>query len=111
MKGRSHAYSLTARDRPGRSALSVAFNDRCDMIVATVVLPHDRPAEIEPGVMEFLNSRNVLHWAEIAVGRTGIQLSVLGFGDGSVDDRSFRELLQFRIRRSPCDHPANARPA
>ena len=68
MKGRSHAYSLTARDRPGRSALSVAFNDRCDMIVATVVLPHDRPAEIEPGVMEFLNSSTVLHWAEIALG-------------------------------------------
>jgi hypothetical protein len=44
------------------------FNDRCDMIVATVVLPHDRPATIEPGVMEFLNSRPVVHWAEVALG-------------------------------------------
>jgi hypothetical protein len=68
MKGRSRAYALTARNRPGRSALSVVFNDRCDMIVATVVLPHDRPAVIEARVMEFLNSRNVLHWAEIVLG-------------------------------------------
>ena len=68
MKGRSRAYALTARNRPGKSALSVVFNDRCDMIVATAVLPHDRPATIEPGVMEFLNSRTVLHWAEIAFG-------------------------------------------
>jgi hypothetical protein len=68
MKGRSRAYALTARNPPGKSALSVAFNDRCDMIVATAVLPHDRPATIEPGVMAFLNSRPVLHWAEVAMG-------------------------------------------
>jgi hypothetical protein len=68
MKGRSRAYALTARKRPGKSALSIVFNDRCDMIVATVVLPHDRPTEIEPRVMEFLNSRHMLHWAEIALG-------------------------------------------
>ena len=68
MKGRSRAYTLAARNRPVKSAISVAFSDRCDMIVATVVLPHDRPATIEPVVMEFLNSRNVLHWAEVALG-------------------------------------------
>jgi hypothetical protein len=68
MKGRSRAYALTARDRTGKSALSVVFNDRCDMIVATAVLAHDRPAAIEPGVMEFLNSKTVLHWAELALG-------------------------------------------
>jgi len=68
MKGRSRAYTLSARNRPGNSAISVAFSDRCDMIVATAVLPHDRPATIEPGVMEFLNSRTVLNWAEVALG-------------------------------------------
>jgi hypothetical protein len=68
MKGRSRAYMLTAHNRPGKSAISVVFNDRCDMIVATVVLPHDRPATIEPGVMEFLNSKTMLHWAEVALG-------------------------------------------
>jgi hypothetical protein len=37
---------------------------------ATVVLPHDRPATIEPGVIEFLNSVTVLHWAEVTLGIT-----------------------------------------
>ena len=68
MKGRSRAYTLTARNPPGKTAISVAFNDRCDMMVATVVLPHDRPATIEPGVIEFLNSMTVLHWAEMTLG-------------------------------------------
>jgi hypothetical protein len=67
MNGRTRAYTLTARNWLGKSAISVVFNDRCDMIVATVVLPQ-RPATIEPGVMEFLNSRTVLHWAEVALG-------------------------------------------
>jgi hypothetical protein len=64
MKGRSRAYALAAR----KSAISVAFNDRCDMIVATVVLQHDRPTTIEPDVIEFLNSKLVLQWAEVALG-------------------------------------------
>jgi hypothetical protein len=38
------------------------------MIVATVVAPHDRPAMVEPSAMAFLNSRTVLHWAELALG-------------------------------------------
>jgi hypothetical protein len=70
MKGRSRAYTLTARNPPGKTAISVVFNDRCDMMVATVVLPHDRPATIEPGVIEFLNSVTVLHWAEVTLGIT-----------------------------------------
>jgi hypothetical protein len=68
MKGRSRAYTLTARNPPGKTALSVAFNDRCDMVVATVVLPHDRPAIIEPRVIEFLNGSTVLRWAEVMLG-------------------------------------------
>jgi hypothetical protein len=68
MKGRSRAYALTAHNRPGKSAIAVVLNDRCDMIVATVVLPHDQPATIEPRVIEFLNSGAVLHWAEVALG-------------------------------------------
>jgi hypothetical protein len=68
MKGRSRAYALTARKPPGKTALSVAFNDRCDMVVATAVLPHDRPAMIEPTVLAFLNGSTVLRWAEVALG-------------------------------------------
>lgn len=68
MKGRTRAYALAAGGARGGTALSVAFNDRCDMIVATVVLPHDRPATIEPSVIEFLNSGTVLHWARVTLG-------------------------------------------
>jgi hypothetical protein len=68
MKGRSRAYTLTARAPPGKTALSVAFNDRCDMVVATVVLQHDRPATIEPSVIDFLNGSTVLRWAEVTLG-------------------------------------------
>jgi hypothetical protein len=68
MKGRSRAYTLTARKPPGKTALSVAFNDRCDMVVATVVVQHDRPATIEPGVIDFLNGSTVLRWAEVTLG-------------------------------------------
>jgi hypothetical protein len=68
MNGRIRAYTLTTPNSSGKTAISVAFNDRCDMIVATVVLPHDRPTTIEPGVIQFLNSGTVLRWAEITLG-------------------------------------------
>jgi hypothetical protein len=68
MQGRSRPYAIASPARAGRSGLSIAFNDRCDAIVATVVLDHDRPAAIEPGVIDFLNSRTVLRWAEVTLG-------------------------------------------
>jgi len=68
MKGRTRTYALTARRSPHRTAISVVFNDRCDMIVATAVLPRDRLATIEPFVLEFLNSGPVLRWAEVTLG-------------------------------------------
>lgn len=68
MKGRSRAYMVTARNPPGKTAISVAFNDRCDMISAISVLPHDRAAKFEPSIIEFLNSRTVLQWAEVTLG-------------------------------------------
>jgi hypothetical protein len=68
MKGRSRAYTLSTPSRLGNSAISVAFSDRCDMIVATAVLPEDRAARIEPSVIEFLNSSPILRWVELALG-------------------------------------------
>jgi hypothetical protein len=32
------------------------------------VVAHDRPAIIEPSVIEFLNSKTILHWAEVTLG-------------------------------------------
>ncbi|MEH2501771.1 hypothetical protein V1290_000582 [Bradyrhizobium sp. AZCC 1578] len=68
MDGRSRAYTLNARNPLGKTAISVVFRERCDMIAATAVLGHDRPAAIEPSVIEFLNGSTVMRWAEIALG-------------------------------------------
>jgi hypothetical protein len=68
MKGRSRAYAISDPYRPRNSALAVAFNDRCDAIVATAVVAQDGPAAFEPGVIEFLNSKTVLRWAEVTLG-------------------------------------------
>jgi len=66
MKGRSRAY-----DVPGRSpasTLAIAFNDRCDVIVATAVVPDGPAARVEPAVLAFLNSDAVVRWAEKVLG-------------------------------------------
>lgn len=68
MLGRSRAYALTAPSPLGRTVISAAFNDRCDMVVATVVLPHDRPHAIEQEAIQFLNSTTVMRWAEVTLG-------------------------------------------
>ena len=68
MKGRSRAFRVGGAQAAGPSALSVGFNDRCDAIVATAVVGHDRPVAVEPAVIEFLNSRTIIRWAEIALG-------------------------------------------
>jgi hypothetical protein len=68
MKGRSRPYSIAPAQPARHSALSIGFNDRCDAIVATAVVGHDRPTAVEPAVIEFLNSRTIIRWAEIALG-------------------------------------------
>ena len=68
MKGRSRAFTVGGAQPLGKSALSVGFNDRCDAIVATAVLGHEQPAAMEPAVLEFLNSKTVVHWAEVTLG-------------------------------------------
>ena len=68
MKGRSRAYSVVEPYRAPGSVLAIAFNDRCDAIVATATVAHDRPATIEPSVIDLLNSEAVVHWAEVTLG-------------------------------------------
>jgi hypothetical protein len=68
MTGRSRAYAFPVRSPLVKTAISAAFNDRCDMIVATVVLPHDRPDAIEPTAIEFLNGKTIMRWAEVTLG-------------------------------------------
>jgi len=65
MKGRSRGYRVGAP--AAKSVLSLAFNDRCDVIVATVVAG-DEPVAQERAVLEFLNGDLVQHWAETVLG-------------------------------------------
>jgi hypothetical protein len=65
MKGRSRAFR---NPRSQNSVLAIAFNDRCDAVVATALVAHPLPAPIEPSVIDFLNSKTVVHWAEITLG-------------------------------------------
>jgi len=48
--------------------LSIGYNDRCDAIVATAVMPNDRPGDVEPAVIQFLNGPTVMRWAEVTLG-------------------------------------------
>ena len=66
MKGRSRGYRVAAPSV--KPVLELAFNDRCDVIVATVVAGDD-PLAQEAAVLEFLNGDLILHWAEQVLGR------------------------------------------
>ena len=68
MKGRSRPYAVTEPYHAPGSVLAIAFNDRCDAIVATATVAHDRPATLEPSVIDLLNSEAVVHWAEVTLG-------------------------------------------
>jgi hypothetical protein len=66
MKGRSRGYRVAAP--AAKPVLELAFNERCDVIVATVVAGDD-PLAQEAAVLEFLNGDLILHWAEQVLGR------------------------------------------
>ena len=68
MKGRSRSYALGDPGATMKSALSIAFHDRCDLIVATAAIEKDQPGAHEDGVLEFLNGDLVLRWAEVTLG-------------------------------------------
>lgn len=68
MDGRSRRYALAGQGAKRRSALAIAFHDRCDMVVVTGVVAGDEPAAQENVVLEFLNGAEVRHWAEVTLG-------------------------------------------
>jgi hypothetical protein len=65
MKGRSRGYAVGAPS--AKPVLSLAFNSRCDVVVATVVAGGD-PVAQEQAVLEFLNSDSVLERVEVVLG-------------------------------------------
>jgi hypothetical protein len=68
MRGRSRSYAVAEPYRAPKSVLAIAFNDRCDAIVATAVVAHNHADMVEPSVIDFLNSEVVVHWAEVTLG-------------------------------------------
>jgi hypothetical protein len=68
MKGRSRGYAVGGRDATAKSALSIAFHDRCDLIVATAAIGGDQPGVQESRVLQFLNSDLILRWTEVTLG-------------------------------------------
>ena len=68
MKGRSRVYAIDGTSPSGKSAVVIAFNDRCDAIVGTAIVGHDQPAAVEQAVVDFLNGDIVLKWAQVTLG-------------------------------------------
>ena len=68
MKGRSRGYVVGGRGALAKSVLSIAFNDHCDVIVATAAVGSGERAAQERAVLEFLSSDLVLGWAETTLG-------------------------------------------
>ena len=68
MKGRSRPYQVEIRYGAPRTALAIAFNDKCDVVVATVAAERAQLAAAERAALDFLNSDRMLRWAEAELG-------------------------------------------
>jgi hypothetical protein len=68
MKGRLRAYEIAGPLRPRTMALSIAYNNESDAMVATVMLSGERPETAEPAVIAFLTGQTMLRWAASTFG-------------------------------------------
>jgi hypothetical protein len=68
MSGRSRSYDAAPRYENKRNVLAVAFNDKCDVVVATVTAQRTVPAIAERAALALLNSGTVLTWARRELG-------------------------------------------
>jgi hypothetical protein len=68
MSGRSRPYQVAIPYASPRTALAIAFNDKCDVVVATVVADRARLPAAEGVALDFLNGEVVLRWAERELG-------------------------------------------
>ncbi|MCC6775440.1 MAG: hypothetical protein IT537_02215 [Hyphomicrobiales bacterium] len=66
MQGRSRPYRVAIPYAPSRTALAIAFNDKCDVIVVTVLT--EQVTAGERAALLFLNSDLVRRWAERELG-------------------------------------------
>jgi hypothetical protein len=68
MKGRLRAYAIAGPNRPPSTAISIAYNNESDALVATVVVNDAQPAAVEPLVIDFLNGEVVRRWVTTTLG-------------------------------------------
>lgn len=68
MKGRSRPFAIRDGRRDDATVLTVGLHDSCDALVATAVLERGQLVVVEPLVMDFLNSKTVVDWAEVTLG-------------------------------------------
>jgi hypothetical protein len=68
MHGRSRVYGVRGTQNRHGSAISLAFNERCDMVAALALLQREDATSIEPVALDFLNSETVLKWIETTLG-------------------------------------------
>jgi hypothetical protein len=70
MQGRSRVFAVTGPYQPLSAAATIAFNDKCDVVVATVTADID----VQRGArqaLQFLNTDIVLRWARAELGSDG----------------------------------------
>jgi len=70
MQGRARVFTVSGRYQPSVGAAAIAFNDKCDVVVATVTAQGD-VGGAERRAIEFLNSDFVLRWARAELGAGG----------------------------------------
>jgi hypothetical protein len=70
MRGRSRAFAVSGPYQPAAAAAAIAFNDKCDVVVATVTAAADLPRATQQA-LQFLNSESVLRWARAELGSNG----------------------------------------
>ena len=68
MKGRSRPYRVDMRYEAPLTAVSIGFNDKCDVVVATLVADRARLDAAERQGLAFLNSERVMRWVEKELG-------------------------------------------
>jgi hypothetical protein len=68
MNGRSRAYNVLIPYAQPRDVLAIAFNDQCDVMVATILAERDQLPAAERLAIDFLNGQRVLRWAKAELG-------------------------------------------
>jgi hypothetical protein len=68
MRGLSRVYQVDIPYDRSRPIMAMAFNQNCDVMVATIVAPLDHYPSAERHVLAFLNGEPILKWARAQFG-------------------------------------------